>query len=72
MITCINIVLFVVIVYNLIKISRNIFKANLPTTSILATCILASVGFVFWHSNDNSIIGLITLANALSFFMSFF
>lgn len=68
----INIVFFSVIIYNLIKRRQNVFKANLPTVSILAACILAAVGFIFWYSNDNSIIGLITLVNALLFFLSFF
>ena len=71
MIICINIVLFLVVVYNLIKIRRNIFKANLPTMSILAACILASVGFVFWYSHDNSIIGLIMLYHSSCHFFSY-
>ncbi|WBW49565.1 hypothetical protein O6R05_06095 [Peptoniphilus equinus] len=68
----VNIVFLIIIIYNLMKRKHNLFKANIPKTSIIATLLLLVVGFVIWYINDKSILGVITLLSATVFFISFF
>ena len=47
-----------IIIYNLIKRRQNIFKANIPKTSIIAATLLLLVGFIIWYLKDKSVLGL--------------
>ena len=68
----INIVFILVMIFNISKRKQNILNANIPTVSILAALILSIVGLLIWYSKDNTILGIVTLMNAVLFFLSFY
>ncbi|MDO5018161.1 MAG: hypothetical protein Q4E02_02560 [Lagierella massiliensis] len=68
----INIFFLSVTIYNLIKRKQNLFKALVPKSSIIVAIIFLIIGLIIWFLKDKSIIGLITVINAVIFFISFF
>lgn len=72
MLILINMIFLSIIIYNLIKRRQNIFKANIPKTSIIAATLLLLVGFIIWYLKDKSVLGFITSLNGSIYFLSYF
>lgn len=72
MLILINMIFLSIIIYNLIKRRQNIFKANIPKTSIIAATLLLLVGFIIWYLKDKSVLGFITSLNGTIYFLSYF
>ena len=68
----INLILFAIIIYNLIKRKNNIFHAIIPTTAIISGFALLLICLYIWYSYDKTRSGLTMAIAAVISFMSQF
>lgn len=68
----INIILLLIIVYNIIKRKNNIFHAKIPTTAIISSFVLLLICLYIWYSYDKTGLGLTIAIGATIAFISQF